>query len=711
MAAASALSAEEFTLWDGGKAADIYVDRSEPEFVRLAVKDLVSDAAKIGPAELKLAASPDKNTPTLYIGTCDNKKFSDAIKALGASAESLKGKRECFMMQNAGGNSFVIAGSDPRGTMFGVYDFIEKYLGVQPLYFFSGLEPKKKNKVALRDISHKSAEPTVKYRGWFINDEDLLSEFYPAEGYRNIDYAFYRQVVNPKLMARIAEALVRAKFNLIIPASFLDIENPSEAALVKEAAKRGIYISMHHIEPLGVSGYTFQNYWRAKGENDTPFSYFSAKEKMEETWRHYAKKWSGVPNVIWQIGLRGVGDRPMWFADGKIPDSDKQRGKIISEAIAAQSAIIREFDRRENPPMTATLWAEGAVLHEKGFLKIPQGTTIVFSDNCPGWKMQNDFEKIERMPEYKYGIYYHHQLWGCGPHMAHAVPPSQTAKVLKEALDKSSTDYVVMNVSNVREFVVGIETSAKALFDLNSVKPDGGLSDFMSEHFPEHGQAMAAAYEKYYRCFSMHPSRKVPFWLDGNCRNEALANFSQIRKASASKKSLAAYLKNERKGGGENKKQTEMKRFVFVMLGDAYPDKGSYEFRLAHIAKQAGDFKKASEEIRSLSESLPKRERDFLRANLLSHSLVMLGFSEICKFSVEARIAFNKEEFEKCLSLLNSARNSLKHIREGMEINTQGKWKNWYRGDRKMNVADFENRLGSTMQSLQKLISQIENKR
>jgi hypothetical protein len=117
-------------------------------------------------------------------------------------------------------------------------------------------------------------------------------------------------------MAHIAEALVRSRCNLISPASFIDIMNPPEAALVEECARRGVFVSQHHVEPLGVSAFSYFNYWKKRGR-DLKYSYFSYPAEVREVWRAYAKAWAKHPHVIWQLGLRGIADRPMWMADPK----------------------------------------------------------------------------------------------------------------------------------------------------------------------------------------------------------------------------------------------------------------------------------------------------------------------------------------------------------------------------------------------------------
>ena len=133
--------------------------------------------------------------------------------------------------------ALVIAGSDERATMFGLYAFAEKYLGVDPLWFWADNPPRKRERLAWDDVKIAADEPTFPYRGWFINDEDLLTEWYNDGGRRNIDYPYYAQVTSPKASARVYEAMLRLQMNLVVPASFVDIRNPAEKRLVDDAAR------------------------------------------------------------------------------------------------------------------------------------------------------------------------------------------------------------------------------------------------------------------------------------------------------------------------------------------------------------------------------------------------------------------------------------------------------------------------------------------
>jgi hypothetical protein len=221
-------------------------------------------------------------------------------------------------------------------------------------------------------------------------------------------------------MQAIAESLVRSRCNLIIPASFIDLFNPPEEALVQECARRGVFISQHHVEPLGVSA--FSNYWKKRGR-ELKYSYYSHPREVEEVWRAYAKKWSSYPNVIWQLGLRGIADRPMWMADPFHSAIGRRPGRTDFSSHGRPSEDPGRGRVRTPRYQTTTLWAEGSQLNEQKLLTIPKDTIVVFSDNSPGWKWQRDFYTTPRGPNTPTVSYYHHALIGSGPHLAQVPSP------------------------------------------------------------------------------------------------------------------------------------------------------------------------------------------------------------------------------------------------------------------------------------------------
>ncbi len=351
----------------------------------------------------------------------------------------------------------AIAGSDPLGLVYGIYAFSERCLGVDPFWFWKGMAPERHERIELAPQTFASSPARFRYRGWFINDEDLLTEFGTSGGPRTIDYPFYHQVIDYEMAERIYEALLRLGGNLIIPASFVDILNPPEAELVRRAAARGLHVSQHHVEPMGVSHFGYENFWRARGETKS-FRYSVDPESVRTVWRAHAQKWREIAGdrVVWQLGMRGRGDRPIWIDDPDI--NPTTGGEFISRAMADQAEIVRSVDPRPNPPMTSTLFLEGAELMAAGALRFPAGMTVVFADHGPTQEMQQDFKTAPRLPEYRYGFYYHAAFWRRGPHLVQGMDPARMHRVFGQLEAKGDTHYAIINVSNVREHVLGAHT-------------------------------------------------------------------------------------------------------------------------------------------------------------------------------------------------------------------------------------------------------------
>lgn len=677
--------AAPFTLVGPRQQATVVLAADEAECVRLAVDDLVGDVAKITGRRLSVV--------TGRLGH----RYQNAVLVGSVGKAQLPGARsltgwEAYRVQSVGSN-LVLAGSDERGTMFAIYDFIERYLGVDPLYFWSDREPAKRAELRWPNVSIAQNSPTFRYRGWFINDEDLLTEWQESDGRRAIDYPFYGQVVSPKTMRHVVEALVRLRQNLLIPASFIDIRNPAEAALVREATRRGVFVSMHHVEPMGVSAFAFFNYWRqkagmplnGKGGDGLPlFSYFSSRPQLEEVWRVYAKEWAKYPNVIWQIGLRGIADRPMWTADPGVPQTDRDRGRLISEAMAFQQALIREVDPRPAPTVTTTLWAEGSQLNAAGHLKIPAGVTVVFSDTSPGWRMQADFHETAREPGRSYGVYYHHQLWGSGPHVVQIVPPAQTQRVLGQARAKGDTAYLIQNVGNVREFVLGADATARMGYAFGGFDATRFLNRWAAEHYGPAAPDVAAAYGAYFAAFEGHSQTGTPILMDGQLRGKGVG---LLRELHLQWSDTARYAALQRSKNAE----TEVSKWAKTSLADMQGEDLSLAELERRVARQRAGHQRADSLVRRVLPRLDTAQRRFLETNLLSHLDLMLGLETWAEAVLQAKQAADANRGADARTALDRATAAFARMKAGLDRNRAAeKWQHWYRGDKKMNLPDAE---------------------
>ena len=226
--------AQAFTLVGPGARARVVVDPNLPACVWRAAQDLTNDVKKITGADLPLVRGAAVQPGDVHV----------AVKP--------DGRWEAYSVREQDG-VLEVAGSDARGAMFGVYDFIERYLGVDPMYFWSGVPHPKRAELAWKMVEIAQGEPSFRFRGWFLNDEDLLTKWREASGVRDYSqYRYYHDVVNHGAMEAVAEALVRARMNLIIPASFLNATRPAEEGLAAICAARGVFVSMFRLHLQGL---------------------------------------------------------------------------------------------------------------------------------------------------------------------------------------------------------------------------------------------------------------------------------------------------------------------------------------------------------------------------------------------------------------------------------------------------------------------------
>lgn len=662
-----------FVLTSSKTSADIFISPGEPECLNLAVKDLISDVEKISGKKLSLVTDMSKCSENcIIIGSSDRLVQDQLLKELaGDDLENLKGRWEAYIVKNyfKDRNYLLISGSDVRGTMFGIYDFIESYLNVDPLYYWKDREPKKQKTLVWPEVEILQDEPTFAYRGWFINDEDLLTEWMDSPGPRYINYPFYSQVADPKIIEKAVEAMLRLRYNLIIPASFVDIGNPPEKLLVDAAAKRGVFLSMHHIEPVGVSGFTFFNYWKAKNK-EYKFSFYSNPREITEVWKAYAEMWVQYPNVVWQIGLRGIADRPMWHADPDIPESDSIRGKLISDAMKVQVDIIRSVDKREEIPITTTLWMEGSNLNKQGYLTFPEDVMVIFSDNSPGWIMQPDFYETVREPGRNYGIYYHHALWETGPHLVQGVSPAKTYDIFKQAVEYNSNYYAILNVSNIREFPLGLKASSDMLYNFNDFNPDIFLENWCKEHFGKAAKMAESAYRQFFESYQEHGERNVVFLLDGQMRIRGRGLISNLSKRI---KEPQKYKKNT-----ENFYDSRVGEITFKEFAEK-------------LTIQKEGIQKAGELGEEVRNKLKGQSLSFFEVNFIAQQNILMGIINWLDALLKATKAEDMGNRDETVKALEEAVKAFELVHSGKALASRGeKWENWYRGDTKMNMDNVE---------------------
>eukprot|EP00658_Telonema_sp_P-2_P011572 TRINITY_DN14420_c0_g1_i2.p1 TRINITY_DN14420_c0_g1~~TRINITY_DN14420_c0_g1_i2.p1 ORF type:complete len:489 (-),score=107.93 TRINITY_DN14420_c0_g1_i2:58-1524(-) len=279
--------------------------------------------------------------------------------------------------------ALVCTGVDALGTVFSAYELSHAVLGVNPQGIW--VEPPKLPVATSKPVHTKpvgagiqqvlpadgglvSLSPGFRYRGFFVNDEDMLGEMARDP--------LGESVFSVSMWDRVYQLILRLKGNAVIvgTAGF-----PDERSM-ELAVRRGLYLAQHHVTPLGTN--TFQ--W----PTGVPYSFAHSRETQEFVWDLAIEQQSGMSQGngshqhLWTVGYRGLNDYPFWYDEPEFV-TDEARGKLISEAMEAQVSAVRRGNGSQ--VFFTYLWSEMTELFVNGHLEIPNGVTVVHADSGNGY--------------------------------------------------------------------------------------------------------------------------------------------------------------------------------------------------------------------------------------------------------------------------------------------------------------------------------------
>ncbi|MCD0489170.1 glycosyl hydrolase 115 family protein [Pedobacter sp. MC2016-14] len=385
-----------FCLTSTGKVADIVFNAKDDIGVIRAIRNLQSDLEMVSglkPKTFESGVMPQVKE-ILLVGTVGRNVLIDKLIAehkLDVSA--VKDKWEASITQvvlnpmPGVDKALVIAGSDKRGTIFGIYDLSEQ-IGVSPWYWWADVAVKPQSELYVRLGSFKRL-PGVKYRGIFINDEAPALSRWSKKTFGGFNAKFYEKVF---------ELILRLKGNYFWPAmwgSAFYVDDPKNPELANEM---GVIIGTSHHEPLSRA----QAEWKKYGGG--AWDYSTNKNQLYNFWSEAIEKNSKYENIL-TIGMRGDGDEPM---------SESSNVALLEQIVKDQRKIIQDKTGKpaEKTPQVWALYKEVQDYYDKG-MRVPDDVTLLLCDDNWG-----NIRRLPALNEKKraggYGIYYHFDYVG-GP--------------------------------------------------------------------------------------------------------------------------------------------------------------------------------------------------------------------------------------------------------------------------------------------------------
>jgi len=410
--------AGSFTLAASGKSAPLYISNQDYPGVIRALRDLQSDIKKVTGVEPVLSTdSIPKEKEVVIVGTLGKSAIIDQLaKENKINVSDVKGQWETFVIQvvenpmSGIDKALVIAGSDKRGTIYGIYDLSED-IGISPLHFWADSKPKKKDAIYVLPGRNKQGPPSVKYRGIFINDEapDLSN-------WVRMTYGTVPQSDDPPIPGGVAnygsefyktvfEMILRMKGNYLWPAMWNNAFNEDDPLNPKLADEYGIVMGTSHQEPMIRAQKEWdRRYQRTLGS----WNYYTHPEELQNFWREGINRNKNYESIL-TMGLRGANDTPM-IRGGTVEESMALLEKIVD---VQREMISDVYDTDiSNVPQAWCLYKEVQEYYTRG-LRVPDDVTLLWAEDNWGNVRRLPTEE-ERKRQGGAGIYYHFDYHG-GP--------------------------------------------------------------------------------------------------------------------------------------------------------------------------------------------------------------------------------------------------------------------------------------------------------
>ncbi len=357
-----------------------------------------------------LSEFPEDSKCVIYVGLVDSHAASNQF-ANKVDLTSIQGKNETygiFIFKNPeiiGQTVLAIIGSDKRGAIYGMFHISEN-IGISPWYYWADATVKHQKEVVLEDsICVISKEPSVRYRGFFINDEQPCFGEWAKEKYGSCR-------PGPELYEKIFELLLRLKGNYLWPAmwrSDFTLDHIENAQLANEM---GVIMGASHHEPCCRSGQEFQTLRHDNPQYGTEWSFLSNPNGIAEFWKDGLIRNKDFENLI-TIGMRGENDSYLMPEDATLKDNID----VLKKAIIKQKELIAEYAPSEHPQLLALYkevedyyYGDENTEGLKDWELLDNDIMMLCDDNFANVRTLPD-EKMRKKPG-GFGMYYHFDYFG-----------------------------------------------------------------------------------------------------------------------------------------------------------------------------------------------------------------------------------------------------------------------------------------------------------
>lgn len=462
-----------FPLFTSDAQTPVVVDTSDAEVVSIAANAFADDVERLsGTAPDVRTAVPDRADEVIVAGSAEESPLIRRLLRQNAFDASHidDGQWESFVFTvveapfEGVDRALVVAGSDPRGTAFGLFE-LSKRMGVSPWVWWADARVQERDELHISAGLYEFGPPSVKHRGIFLNDERWGLRPWSAQ-------TVEPEVGNigPKTYARIFELLLRLKANHIWPAMhegtmpFYEHDENQETA-----DDYGIVIGTSHTEVM-----LYNNAEEWSEDEDGSWNYRTNGEHMREVWRQRVRE-TAPSETVYQIGLRGQHDTGMEGIE-----TAKEGAELLERAIADQRKILQDEIGKppSHIPQAFTPYKEVLDYYEAG-LELPPDPTLMWVDDNYGYIRRFSNEQEQQRPGGG-GVYYHVSYLGV-PHpylWLESTPRPLIRREMNRAWAHDMRENWILNVGDLKRREWGMDFFLQMGWDIDRWAPNDVQSYF-----------------------------------------------------------------------------------------------------------------------------------------------------------------------------------------------------------------------------------------
>ena len=497
----------------------ILIDPDNLKGVATAAENLSKDFGKVCGTDamiVKASKADGASLPERIIvaASSESPLIKDLYRKKKLNEADLKGKFEKYVMTTVENpypgvkEALVIAGSDRRGTIYGIYELSEQ-IGVSPWYDWADVSPDRHESLYIAPGTYTAGEPAVKYRGIFLNDEApcLTGWVKNTYGTNYGDHRFY---------ARVFELILRLRGNFMWPAMWSWAFYADDPENMKTADEMGIVMGTSHHEPMARN----HQEWARHRNDYGAWNYSTNQKTIDGFFTEGIKRMKDTEDVV-TIGMRGDGDEAM---------SEEADVALLKKVINNQRKIIaKETGKKaKETPQVWALYKEVLDYYDAGLRAPDDVIYLLCDDNWGNVRRLPDAE--ERKHPGGWGMYYHVDYVGAprNSKLLNCTPIQNMWEQLELTYDYGVDKLWILNVGDLKPMEYPITLFLDMAWNPKQFTADNLLGHTLRFFEQQLGPDQAKEATRIFNLLCKYNGRVTPEMLDRNTYSLYSGEWKQV---------------------------------------------------------------------------------------------------------------------------------------------------------------------------------------